>query len=58
VTAAVAYARERGLRVAPQSTGHNAHPLSSLDASLLLRTSELGEVEIDPVARRARRNLA
>ena len=31
VIAAVDYAREHGLRVAPQATGHNAGPLGSLD---------------------------
>jgi FAD/FMN-containing dehydrogenase len=54
VVAAVNFAREHGLRIAPQSTGHNAGPLGPLDGTLLLRTSEMKGVEIDAVARRAR----
>jgi FAD/FMN-containing dehydrogenase len=54
VAAAVAWARERGLRVVPQSTGHNAGPLGSLEGALLLRTSALREVAIDAAARRVR----
>src|SRR5215217_4308812 len=41
VAAAVDYARERGLRVAPQRTGHNAKPLDDLGDTLLLRTDAL-----------------
>src|SRR3954451_19474719 len=48
------FAREAGLRVAPQSTGHNAAPLGDLDSSILLRTSALTEVVIDPERRIAR----
>jgi FAD/FMN-containing dehydrogenase len=48
VVAAVRDARENGLRIAPQGTGHNANPLGSLDRSLLVRTSRLGGVRIDP----------
>lgn len=54
VAATVAYARERGLRVAPQATGHNAAPLGSLDGTLILNTSELTGVAIDPGERRVR----
>jgi FAD/FMN-containing dehydrogenase len=54
VAAAIAYARERGLRVAPQATGHNAGPLGSLDRTLILNTSALTGVTIDPAARRVR----
>ncbi|HEY1359922.1 MAG TPA: FAD-binding oxidoreductase [Thermoleophilaceae bacterium] len=54
VAAAVAEARSRGLRVAPQSTGHNAGPLGSLDGTMLLSTSRLGGVSIDLDARRVR----
>src|SRR3954452_7062248 len=43
-----------GLRVAAQSTGHNAGPLGSLEGSILVKTSSLGGVEIDPVRRIAR----
>jgi FAD/FMN-containing dehydrogenase len=55
VLEAVRFASAAGLRVAPQSTGHNAGPLApSLDGALLLKTSRLREVEIDPTRRRAR----
>ena len=52
---AVRFAVDAGLRVAPQSTGHNALPLApSLGDALLLKTSRLRGVEIDPTLRRAR----
>jgi FAD/FMN-containing dehydrogenase len=54
VIAAVEFARRRGMTIAAQGTGHGAGPLGSLDESLLLKTSRMGKVEIDPVARRAR----
>ncbi len=54
VARVVAFAREAGLRVAPQATGHNAGPLGSLELTILLRTSGLRGVAIDPVNRRAR----
>lgn len=51
----VAFAREHGLRVAPQGTGHNAHPLEHrLVDSILVKTSRMRGVEIDPETRRAR----
>src|SRR5947207_13326930 len=43
----VRLAREAQLRVAPQSTGHNAMPLTSLDDTILLKTSAMRDVEID-----------
>ena len=54
VVALVDFARERGLRVAPQRTGHNAKPLGSLDDVLLVRTDAMQGVEIDPARRVAR----
>jgi FAD/FMN-containing dehydrogenase len=54
VVAAVRFARERGLRVAPQATAHNAGPLGDQRGSLLVQVSKLGEVSIDPAARRVR----
>jgi FAD/FMN-containing dehydrogenase len=54
VAAAVRFARSQGLRIAPQGTGHGAAPLESLEGALLLRTSRLRGVQIDPVARTAR----
>src|SRR5215472_8451917 len=53
VVAAVRYARERGLRVAAQGTGHGAAPLGALDNTLLVKTSRMRRVTIDPVARTA-----
>ncbi|MGI5239011.1 FAD-binding oxidoreductase [Dactylosporangium sp. CA-139066] len=43
-----------GLRVAPQGTGHNAGPLGRLDDVVLLRTSAMTAVSIDPARRTAR----
>ena len=43
-----------GLRVAPQGTGHNAAPLGPLDDVVLVKTSAMRRVSIDPVARKAR----
>ena len=54
VVAAVRYARDNGLRVAPQATGHNATPFGSLDDTLLVDVRELQDVSIDPAARRVR----
>lgn len=54
VVATVAFAREHGLRVAPQGTGHSAAPLGDLGGTILLRTDRLRAVTIDPVARTAR----
>ena len=47
VAEAVRYARDHGLRVAPQSTGHNAAPLGDLSDALLLKTERLRSVEVD-----------
>ncbi len=54
VVAAVNAARRSGLRIAPQSTGHNAAPLGNLENTILLKTSGLRQVEIDPARRVAR----
>ncbi len=54
VVAVVRYARENGLRIAPQGTGHNAGPLGSLDDTILLSTSRMRGVTIDVEARSAR----
>lgn len=52
----VVAAARAGLRVAPQSTGHAAGPLAegSLDDVVIVRTSEMTGVTIDPVAQTAR----
>jgi len=54
VAAAVARARERGLRVAVQATGHNPGPLGALDGTMILNTSALTGVSIDADALRVR----
>lgn len=56
VAAVVRAARGAGMRVAPQSTGHNAGPLAAQDLSdvVLLRTGRLDHVEVDPERRVAR----
>lgn len=50
----VAFARAEGLGVAPQGTGHGAGPLGALDGCVLLSTSRMREVAIDPDRRSAR----
>jgi len=50
VAAAVRFARDRDLRVAPQGTGHGAAPLADLGDALLVRTSRMAGVSIDPGA--------
>jgi FAD/FMN-containing dehydrogenase len=55
VVAIVEFARTYGLRVAPQGTGHNAHPLEGrLEDSILVKTERMRAVDIDAVNRRAR----
>ncbi len=56
VAAVVRAAVAAGLRVAPQSTGHNAAPLAAagLDDVVLVRLSEMTGVSIDPERRQAR----
>jgi FAD/FMN-containing dehydrogenase len=54
VAQAVRYARAHGIRIAPQSTGHGAGPLEPLDGAMLLRTTRMRTVHIDPAARTAR----
>src|SRR3954469_15286573 len=51
---AVAYAREAGLRVSVQGTGHNPLPLGDMSGSILSGTHRMRQVDIDPTARRAR----
>ena len=48
VAAAVEFARQHDLRIAPQGTGHNAGPLGSLDDTILLKTERMRGVQIDP----------
>jgi FAD/FMN-containing dehydrogenase len=54
VEAVVRFASAAGLRVAAQGTGHSADAVGSLTDTILLRTSALRAVRIDPEQRRAR----
>jgi FAD/FMN-containing dehydrogenase len=54
VVAAVSFARENGLGVVAQGTGHGAPSLESLEGVVLIKTQRLNDVEIDPEAHRAR----
>src|SRR5689334_12927425 len=54
VAETVRAARAEGLRVAPQGTGHAASALGDLSDTILLRTTRLREVDVDPRHRRAR----
>jgi FAD/FMN-containing dehydrogenase len=51
---AIAFARESGLRVNVQGTGHNAAPLGDMSDTLLIQTGRMRGVEIDATGRRAR----
>jgi FAD binding domain len=54
VVQAVRFARANGMRIAPQGTGHGAGPLEWLHGAMLLRTTRMRKVCIDPAARTAR----
>jgi FAD/FMN-containing dehydrogenase len=54
VTQAVRFARAQGMRIAPQGTGHGSEPLEPLQGAMLLKTSRMRQVEINPAARTAR----
>jgi FAD/FMN-containing dehydrogenase len=54
VVAIVNFARERGLRVAGQGTGHAAAAIAWLRDTILVKTHRMRVVEIDADARRAR----
>lgn len=54
VVAAVGFAREHGLRVSAQGTGHGAAALGPLDETLLVRTSDMRAIDVDPAAMTAR----
>jgi FAD/FMN-containing dehydrogenase len=51
---AVAYAREAGLRINVQGTGHNAAPLGDMSSTMLIQTGRMRGVEFDPAGRRVR----
>jgi FAD binding domain/Berberine and berberine like len=50
----VNFARENGLQVAPQRTGHNASPMTSLEDVILVKTDAMRGVQIDVQQRTAR----
>jgi FAD/FMN-containing dehydrogenase len=54
VVQTVRFARFRGMRIAPQGTGHGSEPLERLDDAMLLRTVRMRGVRIGPAARIAR----
>jgi FAD/FMN-containing dehydrogenase len=54
VAEVVRFARGAGLRVAGQTTGHNAGPLGDLSGTILVKTSGMGGVAIDAAKRIAR----
>jgi FAD/FMN-containing dehydrogenase len=54
VAFAIGFARDAGLRVNVQGTGHNAMPLGAMGDTLLVKTSRMAAVEIDVAGRRAR----
>jgi len=54
VVAIVGFARDNGLRVAAQGTGHNASAIASLERTVLVKTSQMKGVAIDAAGRRAR----
>jgi len=54
VAAAVGFARQSGLRVAAQATAYNAALPGSLAGTLLIKTSKMRQVTVDPAAMTAR----
>jgi UDP-N-acetylenolpyruvoylglucosamine reductase len=54
VVAVVGYARDNDFHVTTQSTGHFANTLASLEDTILVKTSRMRGLEIDPEARIAR----
>ncbi|GAA2045514.1 FAD-binding oxidoreductase [Agromyces tropicus] len=54
VVEAVAIAKRAGLRIGAQGTGHGASSRDTLAGAMLVNTSRMTGVDIDPVARRVR----
>src|SRR5579862_8216468 len=54
VAAAIAFARERGLRIAVRGGGHNGGGLGSVDDGLVIDLSQLNAIDVDPGASMAR----
>jgi FAD/FMN-containing dehydrogenase len=47
ISTVVGFARDNGLRVAPQGTGHGAVPLGSLDEAILVKTTRMTRIELE-----------
>jgi len=54
VAATIRIARDGGLGVAPQGTGHGAAPMGPLDEVVLVKTERMNRVEVDADAHTAR----
>jgi FAD/FMN-containing dehydrogenase len=54
VATVVRFAAEQGLRVTAQGTGHGAAALGPLDDTILIKTTQMRGIEIDPDAGTAR----
>ncbi len=53
IATTVRFAAANGMKVAPQSTGHGASSMGDLAGTILLKTSRLTAVAVDPAARTA-----
>jgi FAD/FMN-containing dehydrogenase len=51
VSAAIQFARDRGLRIAVRGGGHNGAGLGSVDDGLIIDLSSMNKVTVDPAAR-------
>ena len=54
VAKVVGFARDQGLKVAPQGTGHGAPPLPTLEGTVLIRTDGMRDIAIESGTRTAR----
>jgi FAD/FMN-containing dehydrogenase len=54
VSEIVSWAQRRGLRIAAQGTGHGAAAHDALDSTVLVKTTRLDQIQIDPELCRAR----
>ena len=54
VSAAVQFARDRGLRIAVRGGGHNGAGLGSVDDGLVIDLSSMNKITVDPAARMVR----